>query len=1069
MFNFIVKFSLNNRLIVLACALGLFIFGTVQALKLPIEVIPDISRPRVTIMTECPGMAPEEIETQVTTPLETYLNGATGVKTIRSNSTAGLSVCQVEFDWSVQPLTCRQIVDERIQLAAESLPEGVTPRMTPVTSMLAQLMFLTVWDEEDELNSMDLRTIADWTIRKQLLEIPGISEILVIGGDVKQFQVQARPEEMKKYGVTLEEIEEALEQSSQNVTGGFLTRQGPDQILVRSLGRIDEPTDEKKLEALKKLVVDPEAQPPVCLEQVAKVSCEPAVKVGSAGAYVRREDGSVYSGHAVVLTIEKQLNADTRRLSSAILEKSKQIEKTLRTTHPGVRIEPLYQQQTFINLAFHNVLESLWVGALLVFIVLVLFLMNIRVTLITILAMPLSVLIACLIFAWFGLTINTMTLGGLAVGIGELVDDAIVDVENIFRRLRENFRLPEGQRKTAISVVFHASVEIRNSIVYGTMIVVLVFFPIFFLPGMEGRLFSPLGLAYVVSLLSSLVVSLTLTPVLAYFLLPAKARKSSTHRDGLVLRLVQWLAGCAIRVSLAFPKAILTFAFMAILVAGWIFLGMERDFVPPFNEGAPQVNVTLAPGKSLETSEKYGDAIAAKLFQIDGVLSVVRKTGRAELDEHAVPINQSEMLCTLDLNSKRSIHEIFNDIDRIIAPSETPGAVSFYDQPLQHAISHMRTGSSSTIAIKVRGSDMRVLRQRSAEIQRLISKVQGIGTVRINPVQIDIPQLQITLDRDALAVYGLTPEKVNRTIEIAMQGVETVQILDGERKFDVLLRLEDDCREDLDALRQLPIQIPSGGTIPLYEIAEIHDAKGPSSITHEACRAQITVQASPRNRGAVDVKNDIDAVLEPHWAELTAGDVSIELTGLFQSEQESTRRLLFLSLFSLVAIFLVLYRMFHSANISLQIMASLPLALVGAVAAMVLTGQDRSVPNLVGMISLCGIASRNGILLIDHYFHLMRFEGMKFSKELLIHAGKDRVAPVLMTALTSVLGLIPLTLSPDTPGREILYPIATVVVGGLVTSTLMEFFVRPALFWLCAQHSVRKLMEEGVAESERID
>jgi len=1069
MFNLIVKFSLNNRLLILACAVGLFVFGTIQSLKLPIEVIPDISRPRVTIMTECPGMAPEEIETQVTIPLETYLNGAVGVKSIRSNSTAGLSVCQIEFDWNVEPLVCRQIVEERIQLAVESLPQGVTPRMTPVTSMLAQLMFLTIWDESHELDSMELRTTADWTVRKQLLEIPGISEILVMGGDVKQFQVQVRPEDLKQYGITLEMVEMALTESSQNVTGGFLTRQGPDQILVRSLGRIDEPTDEKKLEALQKLVVDPNAQPPVRLDQVAKVCCAPAVKVGSAGAYVRRADGSVFSGDAVVLTIEKQLNADTRRLSAQILEKAKQIEKTLQAAHPGIRIEPLYQQQTFINLAFQNVLESLWVGALLVFIVLVLFLMNFRVTLITIAAMPLSVLIACLIFAWFGLTINTMTLGGLAVGIGELVDDAIVDVENIFRRLRENFQLPEERRKNAISVVFHASVEIRNSIVYGTMIVVLVFFPIFVLPGMEGRLFSPLGLAYVVSILSSLVVSLTLTPVLAYALLPAKARKVGAQQDGLVLRFVKWLAGLAIHVSLAFPKTILTLAFASVLLAGGIFLGMERDFIPPFNEGAPQVNVTLAPGKSLETSEKYGDAVAARLFQIDGVLSAVRKTGRAELDEHAVPVNQSEILCTLDLNSKRSIREIFNEIDQIIEPDELPGAVAFYDQPLQHAISHMRTGSSSTIAIKVRGSNMRVLRQRAAEIQRLISTIPGIGTVRVNPVQIDIPQLQITLNRDVLGVYGLTPEKVNRTIEIAMQGAETVRILDGERKFTVLLRLEDDCREDLEALRQLPIQIPSGATVPLRELAEIQEGKGPSSITHEACRAQITVQASPRNRGAVDVKNEIDAVLEPHWAELTTGGVSVELTGLFQSAQESTRTLVFLSIFSLVAIFVVLYRMFHSANISLQIMASLPMALVGAVAAMVLTGQDRSIPNLVGMISLCGIASRNGILLIDHYFHLMRFEGMSFSKELLIHAGKDRVAPVLMTALTSVLGLIPLTLSPETPGREILYPIATVVVGGLVTSTLMEFFVRPALFWLCAQHSVRKLMEEGVAESEKIE
>lgn len=1063
MFHHIIKLSLNNRMVVLAAALGVFIYGIFHASRLPVEVIPDISRPRVTIMAECAGMAPEEVQTQVTIPLETYLNGANGIQTIRSTSSTGLSVTIVEFDWNVEPLVARQIIEERIQLAMESLPEGVKPRMTPVTSMLAQLMFLTVWDESGKLDPMELRTLGDWTIRKQLLEIPGISEILVIGGDVKQYQVAARTESMKQYGITLEQIEDALQKSNQNVTGGFLTKQGPCQILVRSLGRIT------SIDDLKKLVVDADAQPPVLLEQVADVLCAPGVKVGSASARVRRSDGSVHSGPAVVLTIEKQLHTDTRELSAKILAKAAAIEKTIAAQYPELKlkIEPLYQQQTFINLAIHNVLESLWMGAVLVLVILALFLMNFRVTFITILAMPLSILIACLVFACFGFTINTMTLGGLAVAIGELVDDAIVDVENIFRRLRENFLLPKEQQKPSIRVVFDASSEIRDSIVYGTIIVVFVFFPIFFLPGMEGRLFSPLGVAYVVSILSSLAVSLTLTPVLAYFLLPKAAQKACAA-EGFVLRLAKGCAELAIRLSLRFPRLILASAAVSVLIFGWIFLNMQRDFVPPFNEGAPQVNVTLVPGKSLETSEKYGDEIAAKLLEIDGVLSVVRKTGRAELDEHAVPVNQTEMLCTLDLTSNRSIQEFFADIDKILAPSETPGAVSFYDQPLQHALSNLRTGTSSSIAIKVRGSDLRLLRQRSAKIQKLITPIPGMSAARVEPVQIDIPQLQIALDRDALATYGLTPEDVNRTIEIAMQGSTATQVLEGEKTFNVVLRLAEEYREDLDALRLLPIRLPNGGTIPLCDVASITNTKGPSSIQHEACRAQITVLASPKNRSGADVKNDIDRVLAPYWAELTAGDVSIEITGLFQSEQESTQRLTLLSIFSLCVIFLVLYRMFHSGNIALQIMSSLPMALVGAVIAMLLTGQNRSIPNLVGMISLCGIASRNGILLIDHYFHLMRHEGMTFSKELLIHAGRDRVAPVLMTALTSVLGLIPLTFSPDTPGREILYPIATVVVGGLVTSTLMEFFVRPALFWLCAQHSVRHLMEDGVPENERL-
>ncbi|MDO4570099.1 MAG: efflux RND transporter permease subunit [Planctomycetia bacterium] len=1062
MFNAIIRFSLNNKLLIIILSLGLMIYGAYQTLLLPVEVIPDISRPRVTVITECEGMAPEEVDTLVTIPLETYLNGATGVTTIRSSSTAGLSVFTIEFNWEMEQLKCRQIVDERLQLAAETLPEGIIPRMTPSVSMIAQLMFLTIWDESGEIPPMELRTLADWTVRRQLLEIPGISEILVIGGDLKQYQIQARLDDMRRYGVTFEDIEEALEKSNRNVTGGFLNKQGPDRVLVRSIGRIE------SVEDLKGLVVKGESQPPVVLEQVANVLLAPAVKVGTSGAYVKRADGSIHAGPAVVLTIEKQIGVDTRELSQQILEKAKMIEEAIQSDFPGIKIEPLYQQQTFINLAIHNVLEALWVGALLVLVILALFLMNFRVTFITILAMPMSILISCLIFAWFGFSINTMTLGGLAVAIGELVDDAIVDVENIFRRLRENFRLEPSKRRGALRVVFDASAEIRNSIVFGTIIVVLVFFPIFFLPGMEGKLFAPLGVAYVVSILSSLVVSLTLTPVLAYFLLPSKAEKAREH-EGFLLRVCQWCAERAIRVSLNYPKSILASAAFLVLIFGVIFMDMERDFVPPFNEGAPQVSVSLTPGKSIETSERYASEIARQLLEIPEVLSVVRKTGRAELDEHAVPVNTSEMLCSLDLTSQRGISEIFDDIDKVIDAQNTPGAICFYDQPLQHAISHLRTGTRSQIAIKVRGNDMKLLRQRALQIQKLISHIPGIGNVRIEPVQLDIPQVRVTLRRDELKLYGITPEDVNRTVEIAMQGVVATEVLeDGVKTFDVLLRLSDDYREDLETLSQLPIQLPDGSAIPLSAVAKIENTVGPARIDHEACRAQITVQANPRNRGAVDIKNDIVATLAPHWRELTSHDVGILLTGLFESEQESTRRLLLLSCFSLTAIFLVLFRMFRSGNIALQIMSSLPLALIGAVAAMELTGQDRSIPNLVGMISLCGIASRNGILLIDHYFHLMRFEGYQFSQDVIIKAGRDRVAPVLMTALTSTLGLLPLTFAPDMPGREILYPIATVVVGGLITSTLMEFFVRPALFWTCSQNTVRKLLEADAQGDERI-
>ncbi len=1045
MLNTIIRFSLRNPLLVLVVSLLLIGYGVYQTAHLPIDVLPDLNRPRVVVIAECPGMAPEEVETLVTFPIETYLNGATGITSIRSSSTAGLALLTVEFDWNMDGFLCRQIVDERLQLSAEQLPPGVVARMTPMASMMGQIMYLTVWDENPDeskrLSPMELRTLSDWVIRKQLLGSGGISEVLVIGGDVKQYQVQVRADDLRRYDISIREIEEAIAKSNRNVTGGFLTGQGPEQLLVRSLGRINDPLPE-----LGQIVVKGTVEPPILLHQVADVKIAPAVKVGDSSTYIKNADGTTRGGPAIVLTIEKQVGEDTRRLSENILAQVDNLLKSLKDDYPGLRIEPLYQQQTFINLAIQNVEEALWVGAFLVLIVLVLFLMNVRTTLITITAMPVSIIVTCVIFAWFGLSINTMTLGGLAVAIGELVDDAIVDVENIFRRLRENYALEHPQ--SVMHVVFKASSEIRNSIFFGTLVTVLVFFPVFFLPGMEGKLFAPLGISYVVSLLASLVVSLTITPILSMFLLP-KIAEAHREKEGWILRGVKELATLAIRVSLQFPKTILAGSVVLVLVAAAVFLTLERDFMPPFNEGAPQVNVSLPPGRSLKTASEYADSVARELLKIEGVQSVVRKTGRAELDEHAVPVNMSEMLCTLDLKSHRSVEDIFNDIEKVIDPIESvPGVIAFYDQPLQHLIAHLRSGTRAQIAIKIRGDDPLLLRKRAIELQQLVQDIPGVGTPRIDPVQTDIPQLRIVLDRNEIAKYGLTEEDVNGMIETAMYGSVPTQILEGKRSFDVLVRLSDQYREDIDSLGRLPIRLPSGGVIPLSAVASIDSrAHGPSKIDHEAGRPQITLQMNPRGRGAVDVKNDLDRRIEPRYAELTAGDVHLEMTGLFQSEQESTRRLVLLSFISLVGIFLVLYRMFGSVNIVLQIMTALPLALVGAVAAIVITGQDRSIPNLVGMISLCGISTRNGILLIDHYFHLMKYEGETFSKEMLIKAGRNRVAPVLMTALTSSIGLIPLTLSPDTPGREILYPIATVVVGGLFTSTLMEFFVRPALFW----------------------
>jgi len=583
--------------------------------------------------------------------------------------------------------------------------------------------------------------------------------------------------------------------------------------------------------------------------------------------------------------------------------------------------------------------------------------------------------------------------------------------------------------------------------------------PLFFLEGMEGRMFSSLGIAYIVALGASFLVSLTVTPALAYLLLPKKAERHK-DKETIILKTAKWCAELAIRSSLAFPKTILACASLVLLITVCVFFTLPRDFMPPFNEGAPQVNVTLPPGTSLATSETFASQVAQELLQIEGITAVVRKTGRAELDEHVEPVNVSEMLCTVDLLSGRSIADIFADIEKVIDPENIPGGVAFYDQPLQHLISHLRTGTRAQIAIKIRGDDARLLRHRAIQIQHLISGIPDIGSPRISPVQIDIPQVRFNLRRDALATYGLIPEDVNATIETAMQGIVATQILEGRRTTDVVLRASDAYRENLAALSQMPIQTPIGVLIPLSAVAEIDvNASGPSRIDHESGQTQITIQVNPHMRSSVDVKNDIDRVLAPYWNDLTSGGVHIEMTGLFESEQAAARMLILLSLAILVCILFVLYQMFGSLNLSLQIMAALPLALVGAVAAIVLTGQERSIPSLIGMISLCGIAARNGILIIDHYFHLVRHEGETFSKEMIVKAGRNRVAPVLMSALTTICGLLPIVIAPDMPGREILYPIATVIVGGLITCTLMEFFVRPALFWTFGRKAAEEMVE----------
>lgn len=1043
MLNAIIRFSLQQRLLVIAISVFLVGYGGWEMLHIPIDVFPDLDRPRVVVMTEAPGMAPEEVEALITFPLETALNGANGVQVVRSSSGVGLSVIYVEFDWGTDIYNDRQIVNERLQLVTGSLPPGAKPQLAPISSIMGQIMIVGMWSDGAKTEPIEVRTLADWVVRQRLLTIPGVAQVFTMGGGRKQFQVLVDPDALLRYGVTLDDVKTAVEQSNRNATGGYLDRQGPNEFLVRALGRV------QTVEDLEKVVVTIRSGRPVSLEQVARVVEAPQVKRGDSSAFVRQPDGDWEGGPAVVLTISKQPNADTRVVNDAVAKALADLKPSL---PEDIRIHPeIYSQKEFIDRAIENVLEALRDGGILVVVILFLFLMNFRTTFITLTAIPLSLVTTVLIFKAFGLSINTMTLGGLAIAIGELVDDAIVDVENIFRRLHENRRSPHP--KHPLLVVFQASTEVRNSIVFSTMIVVLVFVPLFALSGMEGRLFTPLGVAYIVSILASLLVSLTVTPVLSYWLL-GNTKLTEREHDGPVLRVLKWIAAKVIRFSLRFPVPILLVTLAAVGVSVAAILSLDRDFLPPFNEGSVQLNVVLPPGTSLETSNAIASQVEERLKEIPEIVGFARRTGRAELDEHAEGVNVSEMILTLDPESTRTREETLTAIREAMA--DIPGIVTAVEQPLAHLISHMLSGVKAQIGIKVYGDDLDVLRATAAKMKAAVEGVPGVKDLMVEP-QVIIPQLRIEVNRDKLLLYGLTPEKVNEYIETAMNGEVISQVLIGQRTFDLVVRLDDPYRENLDVLRRLSIELPHGGRVPLSAVANVYESGGPNTINREQVRRRIVLQANVSDRGLVEAVEDIQSRLGPIVESLPTG-YFIEYGGQFQSQQSASRTIGVLFLVSLVGIFLVLYTMFQSVNLSLQVMAALPMAFIGAVAALVITDQTLTIAARVGFIALVGVASRNGILLLNHYLHLVHYEGEEFNHAMIIRGGLERLAPVLMTALTAGIALIPLTLASGEPGKEILYPVATVIVGGLISSTLLDFFVHPALFWLFGRKAAERVV-----------
>ncbi len=1039
MLNAIIRLSLRYRLVTIALALVVTCYGGYELYFLPIDVFPDLNRPRVTIMTEAPGLAPEEVETLITFPLESVLNGATGVQAVRSSSGVGLSVIYVEFAWGTDIYVDRQIVAEKIALAGDRMPKGVRPQLAPISSIMGQIMQVGIWSEGGKTDPIEVRTTADWLIRQRLLTIPGVAQVVTMGGGRKQFQVLVNPDKLLKYDLTLEDVERAVAASNSNATGGYLD-EGGNELLVRSLGRVQE------VRELESVVVKAISDRPVLLSEVARVA---------EAAQVKRGDAAVDGMPAVMLTISKQPGADTRKLTDDVVKALDELKPSLSA---DIRINTnVYQQKTFIDLSIQNVIEALRDGGILVVIILFLFLLNFRTTFITLTAIPLSIVVTGLVFKWMDMSINTMTLGGLAVAIGELVDDAIVDVENIFRRLRENRHAEHP--KSALRVVYEASSEVRNSIVFSTILVVLVFVPLFALGGMEGRLFTPLGVAYIVSILASLVVSLTVTPVLSYWLLP-QAKIMDHEKDGLLVRILKGLAGFAIRLSVRHPWPILGAVVAAVALSLITVSQLGRDFLPPFNEGSVQVNVLLPPGTSLATSNYIAGMVDARLkkMQDDGkVLAFGRRTGRAELDEHAEGVNVSEIIVSANPQSHQTREEVLAEMREEL--TQVPGVVISAEQPLAHLISHMLSGVKAQVGIKLYGDDLTILRTKAEEMKAAIADVPGVKDLMVEQ-QIEIPQLQIKLDRQQLAVNGMTSDYVNEFIETAMNGRVVSEIVLGQRKFDLVVRLDDEFRQDPTKLQRLALNLPNGGRVPLSTVAEVHRSSGPNTINRENVRRRIILQCNTAGRDLNSVVTDIQKRLAPIQATLPHG-FFVEYGGQFESQKNATRMIGLLSLISLAAMFLALYTLFRSVNMALQVLSALPMAAIGAVGALVVTHQSLTVASMVGFISLSGIASRNGILLIAHYLHLVRYEGEKFTPEMIERAGKERLSPMLMTALTAGIALIPLVLAAGEPGKEILYPVATVILGGLISSTLLDFFVHPALFWLFGRKDAEQQLEAG--------
>jgi CzcA family heavy metal efflux pump len=1051
MLNRLIRWSLAHRGLVLGLSVAVTLLGLFTGRQLPVEVLPDLTKPTVVILTEAPGLAPEEVESRVTQPLESALLGTPGLTRLRSNSDVALSLIYAEFNWGSDIHRNRLLVQERLQSARERMPEGVRPVLTPVASLMGEILLVGVRctippGQPGYLTPSEVRTIADWTVKRRLQSLPGVAEVLNMGGGIKQVEIQPDPHRMQAYGIGFSELENAAAAAAGTTTGGFLET-GPREIMIRNLAMT---TD---LEAIGRTVIRKAGDRPITIADVAAVTWGLEPMRGDASVSLAPEKTST---PGVIMSVTKSPGFDTRRLTAEVKSALRELQPAL---PEGVQTVVLFQQETFINQAIGNLCRAIVEAAVMVTVVLFLFLLNLRTTFITLLAIPMSFAITMLTFRFFGITVNSMTLGGLAVAIGMVVDDAIVDVENVFRRLRENAALPSP--RPGIEVIAAASSEVRSSIFYATVLIVLVFVPLLGLTGLEGRLFAPIAVATIVSMTASFLVSLTLIPVLCSFLL--QPRPGKNHGDGwLVRHLKTLLKHTALRIGLDHPIPVLAVLVVVLLGAFSLYVKMGKDFLPAFREQTALVAVTSSPGTSLEEMNRICDVIEEQILSVPEVAKVGRRVGRAERGDHVVPVSTAEF--DVDFRegvSGRSRKEILADLKSRV--QSMPGVFAAVSGPLADRIGHMLSGVSAPVAVKVFGPDLEVLRRIGTQIRDIAKTLPGFEDARLDQ-QATIPQLRIEPDRDRAAAYGVTPGALNDQLSALLGGRRIGELRDGERSVHLVMRLPLSWRDSPDRIAGLPVEVGEGRRVPLSAVADVREARGPNGILRENGERRFTVAIRPAVRDAGRLVSEL-AERVSREVKLPEG-YFVTYEGEFQARNEASRRILVLGAVVLVVIVLLLQGYFRSLSLALQVLLNIPLALLGGLVLTRLLVDNISIATLVGFIAVGGIAARNGIMMISHYLHLMKHEGETFSRRMVERGTLERMVPVLMTALAAGIALLPFVLAGDLPGREILHPVAVVIVGGLVSSTLLDFLITPLVFFHFAGKAARRALARQAAAAQ---